>query len=150
MIGIIYSLCDESIYRYVSDFVEKLKDEKKVLKALGFVRSKKDTDKYLPKLTYDFFYAKNINWFGIPKGNYVKEFLNTEFDLVIDLSDGNSLPLQYIMARTNAKMNIGSGNRDSQKLYDIIIKRTEGSTLAEHIENIDHYLRILNPRTNSQ
>ncbi len=143
-LAIIYFLTNDDDYLAVSKFVESLKKRKLRIKAMGYVRDKHLTQKYLPKLTYDFFYDRDINWYGRPGGNYVKDFLEKPFDVLIDLSDGNSLPIKYIIAKSNAHFKVGRYKNENQVFFDLMIKHDDTNNLQSFIAEIEHYLTIIN------
>ena len=62
-VAIVYFLTRDDDYLAVSEFVESLKKKKLRVKAMGYVRDKHLTNKYLPKLTYDFFFFIFLNWY---------------------------------------------------------------------------------------
>lgn len=145
-IGIVYFLENENIYREVSGFVKSLQEKKKKVQAIGLVKDKYLTQSFLPKLSYDFIYEKNLNWFGRPSGKYVDEFVRREFDILIDLSNGDSFPVRYIMSRTRAKTKIGFFNEKNKEILDLFIKTDNYSDVKQLIIQIEYYLSIINKK----
>ena len=145
-IGIVYYLGNDKIYRNVSSFVKKLQDKKKRVYAFGFVRNKYLTQRYLPKLSYDFLYEKDLNWYSKPHGQYVDDFMKKEFDILIDLSNGNIFQLRYLMSRGTAKTKIGIFNEKNKEILDLFIKTDDISDVKQLINQIEYYLSIINKK----
>ena len=143
-IGILYSLDDVPIYDTVSEFVTHLQQDHKDVKALGFVKNKDLVNRFLPKLSYDFFSKKDINYFFLPIHSKVNDFISKEFDLLIDLSLTDSFPLKYISGLSMAHCRIGRYSEENSNYYDLMIDLDSDSSLKEYIHQIIHYLTIIN------
>ena len=85
-VGILYTLDDVQDYDTVSTFVTELQHDRKEVKALGYVKNKNLISRFLPKLSYDFISRKDINWYFKPIHTKVEDFINKEFDILIDLN----------------------------------------------------------------
>ena len=145
-IGVLYFLPDEPVYRKISAYVKKLQDKGKRVKALGYVESKHLTGQFLPKLSYDFFFPSGLSWNYKPTSTAVREFIDSEFDILIDLSTKNSLPLLFITGLSRAKFKVGMQRDDSAAYLDMMISLQEKDGLEELITQIDHYISIINKK----
>jgi hypothetical protein len=143
-IGVLYTLDDVPIYETVSEFVALLQHDHKEVKALGFVKNKNLVSRFLPKLSYDFFSGKDINWFFKPIHSKVKDFLEKEFDILIDLSMKDSLPLKFISGLSMAHCRVGRFSEANRACYDIMIDLSKPISLNEYIRQIIHYLTVIN------
>ncbi len=145
-VGVVYYLEDDNTHRDVSSFVKRLQDKKKRVYAFAFVKNKYLTRQYLPKLSYDYFYEKDLNWYGKPHGQYVEDFIKKEFDILIDLSDGNIFPIRYLISRATAKTKIGLFNEKNKEILDLFIKTDNISDVKQLINQIEYYLSIINKK----
>ncbi len=143
-IGIVYVLDSYEVQRSITRLVNKLKSENKEVKALGIVKSKKDTKQYLPKLSFDYIYPKNVNLSGKPFGKYYNNFVKKDFDILIDCTNDDLTPVLFILALSRAKMKIGGNSSKINEFYDVIISKKDNTNLDSHIENVYHYLKIIN------
>ena len=143
-IGILYTLDSESTYNKVSVFVEKMRKDNKKLKALGFIKNKKISNKFLPKLSFDFFSENDLNWYKKLDNKYVKDFINKEFDLLINIDFDNIFPLKYITAKSKAYLKAGLFNEQNSKYFDLMIKMDKSKDLDEFFTQVIHYLSIIN------
>jgi len=142
-VGILYTLEDIPDYDKVSEFVTQLQQDHKEVKALGFVKSKNLIQRFLPKLSYDFFSVKDVTWFYQPVHKTVKDFIDKEFDLLIDLSLSDSFPLKYIAGLSRSVCRVGKFSEDNISYYDLMIDLKPAVTLDEYLLQIKHYLTII-------
>jgi hypothetical protein len=149
MIGVVYLLPDEPAYRTISAYVKKLQDTGKIVKALGYVESKRLTGQFLPKLSYDFLYPSGLNWIFKPVSTAAKDFMETDFDILLDLSMDDQLPVMYITGMSKAKFKAGMKSDLRSRYLDLMIELEEKDGLDELIEQIDHYLSIINKKNES-
>ena len=72
------------------------------------------------KLDSGFFCKSDLNWYGRPT-NEVQQFIESDFDILIDLELEPVLALKYILKSSNAKMKVGPEQIDFPSDYDINI-----------------------------
>lgn len=143
-IGILYTLEDVPDYERVSEFVSQLQGEHKEVKALGFVKNKSLVERFLPKLSYDFFSTRDLTWFYKPIHRQVKDFIDKEFDLLIDLSLHDTFPLKYISGLSNALCRVGKFSDINSEYYDLMIDLKPSMTSEEYLGQVQHYLTVIN------
>jgi hypothetical protein len=143
-IGILYTLDDVPDYERVSDFVSQLQSDHKEVKALGFVKNKNLIQRFLPRLSFDFFSKRDLTWFYKPIHTQVKDFIEKEFDLLIDLSLKDNFPLKYIAGLSNALLRVGKFSEENTAYYDLMIDTKPTMTTDEYLSQIQHYLTIIN------
>jgi hypothetical protein len=149
-IGVMYTLDDVPDYEVVSEFVSGLQRDHKEVKALGFVKNKTLVSRFLPKLCYDFFSGKDLNWFFKPVNTNVRDFIEKEFDILIDLSLKDNLPLKFISGFSQAHCRVGRVSVANSICYDVMIDLKRSLTLQEYIAQIIHYLTVINNEEKGQ
>ncbi|HSG68379.1 MAG TPA: hypothetical protein VK994_06720 [Bacteroidales bacterium] len=148
-IGILYYLPDEAAYDKVSRYVKRLQDRGKTVKALGFVENKHLTGQFLPKLSYDFLYPSGLSWHMKPNSATARDFMQKEFDILIDLSMDDIIPLIYTLALSKARFKVGMQSDIRAEYMDMMISLSGRRDLNELIEQLDHYLNELNKKYES-
>lgn len=143
-IGILYTVNEVFDYDRVAEFVTQLQGEQKEVKALGFVSNKNLIERFLPKLSFDFFSKKDLTWFYKPIHNQVRDFIDKEFDLLIDLSMHDSFPLKYIAGLSNALCRVGKFSEENTDYYDLMIDVKPNMSSEDYLGNIRHYLTVIN------
>jgi hypothetical protein len=142
-IGLLYKDEDEEHFNRVRAFAKHLKEEYnvKVVKALGYVDV---LDKRLPvwqtqKLEFEFFTKSDLNWHMQPIKR-VKSFVDEDFDMLIDLSDGDLIPLLFIVKLSKAKMKVSRKGSRSDRYSDFMIDLGKGASMDDFIRQITVYL----------
>jgi hypothetical protein len=143
-IGILYNLDNVPDYDVIAEFVTQLQHDRKEVKALGYVENKDLINRFLPKLSYDFFSMKDTNWFYKPVKQKLMDFIHKDFDLLIDLDMKDSLPLKYISGLSMSMCRIGRYSESSISCYDIMLDVNSATPVTEFIKQITHYLTIIN------
>ncbi|MCX6282578.1 MAG: hypothetical protein NTU51_11515 [Bacteroidetes bacterium] len=142
-VGILYTLEEAPDYDRVSEFVTELQQDHKEVKALGFVKSKNLIQRFLPKLSYDFFSRKDLTWFYRPIHDTVRNFMDKDFDLLIDLNLADSFPHKYIAGLSRAICRVGRFSEDNTMYYDLMIDVKPAMTIDEYLSQIKHYLTVI-------
>ena len=144
-IGILFNVVNIGTYEKASDFVKYLQDKRKNVKVLGFINSKTIPHYCHPKLAYDYFTMKDLNWYKRPSNHFVNDFMRLNFDLCINLDLHNSHVLQYVSGLSMARLKVGPWSENSEKFYDLMIKIDDKDDLSEYIKQVNYYLSQLKP-----
>ena len=143
-IGILYDATEKEDMLKVSEFVNTLFQTKKDVKALGFVNLKELTHHHMPMLQFDFFFLKDLNWYYKPQNYIIKNFVEKDYDILINLCDSACIPIKYLAGKSQAKFKVGKYEEDID-LYDMMIDVKE-NTLSALIKEIHHYLTVINQK----
>jgi hypothetical protein len=143
-IGILYDATKQEDMMQVSEFVNVLFKTKKDVKALGFVNLKELTHHHMPMLQFDFFFLKDLNWYYKPENYIIKNFVEKDYDILINLCDSTCIPTKYLAGSSLAKFKVGKYEEEVD-LYDMMIDVKDNS-LEGLIKEIHHYLNIINQR----
>jgi hypothetical protein len=139
-VGIIYLERDHNFYSTIKDLAKHLKDELGVrnVSMLSYVNkeSKEAPGWLVKKLNSGYFCKSDLNWYGKPV-NEVQAFVDSEFDILIDLEISPILPLKYVLRSSNAKMKVGPEQAEFSKDYDIIIGLALRENNDEEEEEVD-------------
>ncbi len=142
-VGIVYLVSNQGIFNKVKLLIRKLNSPYRQVMALGFVDRDSIPDYCVAANSGYYFDKKDLNWYGAPKNNYIKEFINKEFDIIIDLTLEEVYVLQYIVALSKSKLKVGRFSKSTEKYYDLMIKNDNNTLSDEYIDQILHYLDIL-------
>jgi hypothetical protein len=147
-VAIVYAVDDETAHNHVRNYVKRIKEDLGIsqIMALGFV-DQKGLPHYLhAKLNFDAISLKDLNWYRIPHGNTVQNFMAEEFDVIIDLSLEDRLPIQYIMAKSRSRFKVGRWSDSNKKILDMMIDMAGGRSLSQLIQQVHHYLLMVNSK----
>jgi len=145
-IGIIYDATDEKNHDIVCDFVKYFQENMKIVKAIGYLNFPRLPHYCFPKLSFDYFTRKDLNWYFKPGTQRVQDFINEEYDIVIDLSMKDCFPLQYIAGLSHAKFKVGRYDDKNAGIYDFMLDVNANIKLEDFIKECKHYLSIINKK----
>ena len=142
-IGILYDATSEEQIKMVKPFVSYFFDLKKDVKALGYVNSKQLSFHHTPKLQYDFFYQKDLNWYYKPQNYIIDNFVKKEYDILINLCDSSIIPIKYLVASSIAHFKIGI-HEENYEIYDLMISLKDDKSMEKLMHEIRHYINLIN------
>jgi len=142
-IGILYDATSEEQIKIIKPFVSYFFDLKKDVKALGYVNSKQLSFHHTPKLQYDFFYQKDLNWYYKPQNYIIDNFVKKEYDILINLCDSSIIPIKYLVASSIAHFKIGV-HEENYEIYDLMISLKDDKSMEKLMHEIRHYINLIN------
>lgn len=143
-IGILFEGTTKEQIDTVKPLVDYFFGLKKDVKALGFINSKKTSNFHTPRLQYDFFNVKDLNWYYKPQNYIIKNFVRKEYDILINLSDSSCIPIKYLVASSLARFKVGKFE-EGYDIYDLMIKLDDKEdTIKNLISEIAKYLNVIN------
>jgi hypothetical protein len=98
--------------------IERLTSDGKKVVAVGYVNKSSCISATYPE--YKVLCKKDLGLFSKPKQSVVKDLLDGEFDLLIDITKNSLLPLEYIVLYANAKCKTGM-QKNNFKIYDFAV-----------------------------
>lgn len=90
--------------------------------------------------------AKDLNWMGLPRVESCESFINTEFDLLLNIALYQTLPLTFITALSRAKFKVGWSPAENN-FFDLNIKIGSKQDSLYLAEQQIFYLSQLNKKT---
>lgn len=147
-VGIVYLADDEATHMHVRNYVKRIKEELGIAQvmALGFTDEKELPHFLHPRLNFEALCRKDLNWYRIPQGNTVQNFMAEEYDILIDLTLTDRLPVQYVMARSRSRFKVGRLSDGNKHILDMMIDMAGANSLPQLIQQVHHYLLMVNRR----
>jgi|ERR1051326_6577479 hypothetical protein len=145
-IGIVFDATANEDFETVKKYISSLKELKKRVKAIGFFNMKESPPMAYSKLEYDFFTLKDLSWNNIPKSIYVKNFIEEQFDILLDLNMNETFPLKYISSLSRARFKVGKSTKWNSSIFDLMLDINSARNLKYFLKNLDTYLFIINKK----
>lgn len=147
-IGIIYQVDRPETYHLVKKYVKHLKEQEGIrqIMALGFVDEKELHADYNSKLEFDFFCKKDLTKLYRPHGTIIKNFIEEDYDIVIELTNEIIVPLRYMLIKSRAKFKVGFYSEENEPYFDMMINTGKSFNMVDFIDQVNHYLKIINKR----
>lgn len=145
-IGIVFDASEKEDFELVKKYISYLKEMKKRVKAIGFFNSKETPPMAYSKLEYDFFSLKDLSWNNIPKSFYVKNFIDEQYDILLDMNLKDVFPLRFISSLSRAKFKVGKSSKWNSSAFDLMFDIGTKNNLKYFLKNLDTYLFIINKK----
>lgn len=142
-IGILFNGTREEHFNHVLEFHKFLKERGINTLVLGYVNAKDLPDKYLFKKDFYFFMKKDLNWYYRPVSEDAGKFITSNFDILIDLNMDRNFPCQFLVALSHAHLKVGRFT-DKEQYYDLMIHIEKGKKIDYFIDQVKHYLEVIN------
>lgn len=147
--GILFNASDNNIYAEAKALLAYFKQKQIKTEGMGFADKQQIDSFYKTYTGFNFFCQKDFNFFGKPKSQILKDFIEQPFDILIDLSFSDEISYHTICSMSLASFKAGPmGSRKEE--YDFIIELKEEDGPAELIRQLKHYLETIETRTNEQ
>jgi len=143
-VGILFDATSIEDFEIVKRYVVYLREYRKRVKAIGFFSTKEIPALTYSKLEYDFISTKELDWLGKPSSMVVKNFIDEEYELLIDLNVSYHFPLRYIAALSKAKFKVGKYDEKDTEIYDFMIDADHTKTVKYFLRQVDTYVTMLN------
>lgn len=135
-IGILFNATELKDRQTVLQYKEKLKNEGKQVKLLGYFQTEQND----PNFTFRHFNRKQIDWALRPSSPQIDEFLNMEFDLLLNLEPRTQLHSEYIAVLSKARLKVGPVS-DNTECYDLMIDTSDQMNIDSFIKQIEALLK---------
>lgn len=140
--GILFSSPDEQSFSAIKEFLTFLSNSEINVIALVYVPDKKIPQQYLMRKGINFYCNTDLNWYYKPKNEMIDQFIDQKFDILFDLSLKQTFTTNYIGSLSKAAFKIGMQKENAYQ--DLVIDINKNKSVDYLIEQIKHYLNILN------
>ena len=142
-VGLVYLERDHAHYREIKGLAKALK-EKYGVKRVGLMSYVPADDKETPnwlvkKLDSGYLCKSDLNWHGWPTKEF-EAFVDTPFDILIDLEIDPVLPLKFVVRKSLAAMKVGIDNTPWNVDLDVRLVLEEAPDEGE-MEEVDVILQ---------
>ncbi len=143
-IGILYKINDERSVKHVKWYMREVKKKygQKKMFALGYFDEKMAPAYISHGLETDFFLKKDVNWYGKPSAQSVTNFVEEPFDLLIDLTEYECVPLRFVLSESKARFKVGKYAPQNEPFYDLMIA-TKEEGWNHYMEQLDRYIGMI-------
>jgi hypothetical protein len=142
-IGIVYDASTAADYRLVNQFVKTIEDRNLKVWGLGFIHDKKVPGYVNPHLRWDFFQSNDFSWDLSPRNSAITEFINIQFDILIDLAPAHVSQVKYVSAYSSAKYKVGIYHETQIDTYDLLLQVPGEAGLQVLMDQTMHYLKMI-------
>lgn len=88
--------------------------------------------------------SSELNFFFIPQSNDIEEFINTPYEILIDINNNNYFPAKYVTVLSRAEFKVGAESSPYNDMLDMTIKIARLDDPAYYLQQVKHYLEMIN------
>lgn len=140
-VGMLCEITDEDSYKAIFKIFTQLQQNGRMVHLIGYIDEKFVPFYCLQQLSADYFCQKQLNWCGEPNMIQVTDFINRDFDILLDFNYRYHAPIEAILTTSHAKFTIGSC-ADLQHLYDLTLQ-TENGNYTQFLSSAFNYTQKL-------
>ncbi len=146
-IGLLFNAKSESDFILVKQYRKHLQSEYgiKQVEALGWINEKEMPDFTVTQRGFTFINETQTNWHLKPEGEEYVKFVNSSFDILIDLSFDEIISLRFALVQSKAQMKVGRYHEKDYQLYDLTLNLADNTLLDEYLRQADKYLNLIKP-----
>ena len=141
---ILFDTSEPGSFKVIKDFRKFVEGYGIRSSAFGYVNQKEIPQEMLFWKNYSFITRSHINLYLKPGGEAVDAFFSKNPDLLIDLTTNFPLELQFLVQLSTARFKIGCFT-EQENDYDLMINLTGRCDVGFLVEQIKHYISLINP-----
>lgn len=128
-IGITFDAGED--FEPIMKFKRKLEEHKFDVTLLGYFNTREDPGVQ----RFNYFTNTTLNFKKIPTSEVALKFIETPFDILINLDLNNNLALNFVAAASSALFKVGKAGGNTEH-YDLMIELSKGGKVAQFIKEI--------------
>ncbi|MBA4321574.1 MAG: hypothetical protein C0408_02030 [Odoribacter sp.] len=150
-IGLVWDASNPDDFPALSWFHQNMAEKKTDVKILGYFPGKHLPDKltairYLTCLKKD-----DISFTFRPVSPETETFINTRFDILIDINFKDLFPLRYISYLSLAGFKVGIfDNANENSPYDLMMEFNKSTDINTYLTQVIFYLEMINAGSNNK
>jgi hypothetical protein len=144
-VGILWDASFENDFQHLAALNRQLTEAGKSVEVIAWIPGKVVPDR-LTGLSYmKFLRQSDLSWSFLPVSEDAKKFLETKYDLLIDVNPSSLFQFQAMVALSAAPMKVGPDitNMPEETPYDLMIRAPKPFSIAHFLEQVMHYLSII-------
>ncbi|MBN1107394.1 MAG: hypothetical protein JXR66_10805 [Bacteroidales bacterium] len=143
-IGIIWDAEKTGDFPALSRFHLQMQERKINVKILGYYPEPELPDQYTAIRYLSCIRRNELNYFYIPRSTETDVFINTKFDVLIDINFNRVFPLLYITSLSNSLFRVGlfTSEKDSSP-FDLMMEMKTPVSIDSYLEQIIRYLEMI-------
>ena len=143
-IGVLFDSTVQANYFSARRFISYLIELGKQVTAIGMVLNEEMLRYYTPYQHIKLFSLEKVGFFGFPTSTEVEEFINTDFDILINICATENLAIDYTLGMSKAKFKVSIKFKDHD-FADFALEFKDGRIpeTDELINKIKQYLSAL-------
>jgi len=147
-IGIVWDASRPEDFASISKFYQKMHERKIEVKIISYFPGENLPDKYTAVRYLSFLRRNELNIFYQPDSQESKDFINTKYDILVDINFKNDFTLQFISSLSIASFKVGLLNSEiTPSPFDLMMEIKKPVDIENYLNQIIHYLEMINAKS---
>ena len=146
-IGIVWDGSDTSDFEGITSFYQDMKDINIQVDIICYYPDNILPDEYTAIRYLSCLKKSDLNFFYIPQNYDIEEFINTPYDILIDINIRNHFPIEYISVLSRAEFKVGPDTSKYKDKLDMTIKISDNDAPTYYLNQVRYYLEMINTGT---
>jgi hypothetical protein len=143
-IGIVWDASNLSEFASLNRFHQKMQDAHIDVRIFGYFSGKILPDQYTALRYLVCIRKDELSRFYLPESKEATDFINTPFDVLIDINLTKELALTYVTSLSKAKIRIGLFEKGSAKQpYEIMLELNPPIDIDNYLAEVIKYLEMI-------
>jgi len=142
-VGIVFDASSEELYKRSAHLVRHFSSMKKEVKSIAITNTDEIPAYADNTLSFNYIVKKDVNWYGFPKNKYIVDFVNQEFDILINLDFDQDPSLSFIVNSSMANLKIGLNNDSEELELDFMLEGIKNNDLSIFMKELLKYLEMI-------
>lgn len=144
-VGLVWDASDPEELSALSQFHQKMSERNIDVKLLGYFPGKDLPDKLTAIRYLTCLKKEDLNIAFRPVSREAELFMNTRFDILIEINFKDLFPLRYISYLSLAGLKVGMfDNRNDNSPFDLMIEFNKSTDINNYLAQVIHYLELIN------
>ncbi len=146
-IGIVWDGSKPDDFDSISSFYQDMQNINIQVDIVCYYPDKVLPDKYTAIRYLNCFKQSDLNLFFIPQVYDINEFINTPYEILIDINNNEYFPLEFITTLSRAEFKVGHERLKYKDQLDMTMSTDKANDPAYYLEQVKYYLEMINTGT---
>ncbi|HUS86574.1 MAG TPA: hypothetical protein VMW76_04970 [Bacteroidales bacterium] len=143
-IGIVWDGTFISEFSSITNFHREMHDRGIQIDIICYFPGKILPNEYTALRYLTCFKRSDLGLFYCPETPEVEEFINTPYEIIIDINFGRHFPLYFITSLSKAEFKVGASNTINHNTLDMTIELSGKDSITYYLDQVKHYLEMIN------
>lgn len=147
-IGIVWDASKSEDFNSLSKFHQRMHERNIDVKIIGYYAGDELPDRLTAIRFLSCIRKKELSFFYKPVSEESDAFINTNFDVLIDVNFDKKFPLYYISSLSTASFKVGLfDSENNTSIFDLMMELKKPVHVENYLDQVVHYLEMINSGT---
>ena len=143
-IGIVWDGNLTNQFNFLTDFYREIHERGIQVDIICYYSGKILPNEYTAIRYLKCFKRSDLSFFYLPESPEVEEFINTPYDIIVDINFSRHFPLYYVTSLSKAAFKVGAGDTMGRETLDMTIELNGKQNISFFLTQVRHYLEMIN------